>query len=251
MARQYIIVPLDIWQLEGLSVTERLVASVVYGYTEQGNPCFMTNTGFSKLLRVSPRTISAAVNKLIDGGYIEALEGGNNRRLGWKLASRGGRSHLLGGWKLPSTRNTEHNEDSKNIHNRMNTREDDKRPLHWQQVRDYFLHLDDSEHGRNRQHCIPWARDFFTYYDARGWQNKNGAITAWRPVALAWYRRSEKNVPQRATPRRDDEQLRGDLRWHRRRYENYERNDKPRQAHSELQSIKAIEAELKRRESNA
>jgi len=45
MARKHIILPLHIWNLEGLNVTERLVGSVIYGYSEHGKPCFMTNTG--------------------------------------------------------------------------------------------------------------------------------------------------------------------------------------------------------------
>ena len=81
MPRKNIIVPMHVWQLEDLNVTERLVASVVYGYSEQGNPCFMTNTGFSKLLRVSKRTAQRAVNTLLDKGYLEALEGRQQRQL--------------------------------------------------------------------------------------------------------------------------------------------------------------------------
>ena len=245
MARKHILIPMHIWELEDLSVTERLVASIIHGYTEQGKPCFMTNTGLSKLLRVSRRTVSAAVNKLIDEGYVEPLEGGSKRTLGWKLASRGGGSNCTGGWKPASNRNTESIIDFNTEHN-MNEemKEGERKPLHWQQVRDYFQQLNDQERTNNRSHCEPWAQDFFTYYDARGWKNKHGDISKWRPVALAWYRRCAKNVPQRAVKRFDAVKVRDDIRWHRRRYEGYERNDKPMQAHAELVAIRRLEAQL-------
>ncbi len=123
-------------------------------------------------------------------------------------------------------------------------REGEKKPLHWQQVRDYFLHLNDQERTRYGSHCQAWARDFYTYYDARGWKNKHGEITKWRPVALAWYRRSLKNVPQRAVVKVDTVQIRRDIEWHRKRYETYERQDKARQAHAELNAIKRLEHKL-------
>lgn len=252
MARKHILLPLHIWNIEDLNVTERLVASVIYGYTKQGKPCFMTNTGLAKLLHVSPRTVSAAVNRLIDEGYVEPLEDGKRRTLGWKNllggveeSSRGGRSQLLGGVEKSSTRNREHNRDLSKEHN-MNDeiREGERRPLHWQQVRDYFLHLNDQERTQYGSHCQPWARDFFTYYEARGWKNKHGDITKWRPVALAWYRRSLKNVPQRAVKQVDVVQIRRDIDWHRKRYETYERQDKASQAHAELNAIKRLEQQL-------
>lgn len=253
MARKHILLPLHIWNIEELSVTERLIASVIYGYSEQGKPCFMTNTGFSKLLHVSKRTASAAVNRLIDEGYVEPLEDGKRRSLGWKNllggvadSARGGRSQLLGGVAKSSTRNTESIDKSITEHN-MNDeiREGEKKPLHWQQVRDYFLHLNDQERTRYGSHCASWARDFYTYYEARGWKNKHGDITKWRPVALAWYRRSLKNVPQRAVQKVDTVQIRRDIEWHRRRYETYEKQDKARQAHAELNAIQRLEDKLK------
>lgn len=245
MARKHILVPLHIWNLEGLNVTERLVASIIHGYTEQGKPCFMTNTGLSKLLRVSRRTVSAAVNKLIDEGYVEPLEGGSKRTLGWKLASKGGGSNCTGGWKPASNRNTDINTHSNTDINRMHDLKDsEKQPAHWQQVRDYFLHLNDKDGTRNEQHCVPWAQDFHTYYEARSWRNKHGDITKWRPVALAWYRRSAKNVPQRAVVKVDAVQIRRDIEWHRKRYDMYERQDKQRQAHAELAAIQRLQHKL-------
>lgn len=253
MARRHIILPLHIWNLEGLSVTERLVASVIHGYTEQGKPCFMTNTGFSKLLHVSKRTASAAVNTLIDEGYVEPLEDGKRRSLRWKNllggvadSARGGRSQLLGGVAKTSIRNTEHIDKSITEHN-MNEgmREEERKPIHWQQVRDYFKHINTKERTRHQGHCEAWAKDFYTYYDSREWQNKHGAITKWRPVALAWYRRNAEKVPHRPVPTFDAEKARADIRWHRRRYEMYERQDKGEQAHRELNAIARLQQQLK------
>lgn len=247
MARKHIIVPLHIWNNTELSVTERLIASVVHGYTEHGKPCFMTNTGFSELLHISKRTASRAVSTLLEKGLLEDDGGGHRRHLRWTAVSTGGRHECLGGWTPVSTRNNKRVIQSLNTESIMNDeiKEAEKQPQDWQQVRDYFLHLNDQEGTQYGSHCQPWARDFFTYYEARGWQNKHGAITKWRPVALAWYRRSLKNVPQRAVVKVDTEAIMRDIKWHRKRYDMYERQDKARQASAELAAIQRLEHKLK------
>lgn len=252
MARKHILLPMHIWNIKELSVTERLVASVIYGYTEQGKACFMTNTGLSKLLHVSQRTVSAAVNKLIDEGYVEALDDAKRRSLGWKNLlggvediSRGGRSQLLGGVEKSSIRNTDINTDSNTEHN-MNdeilTRE--RKPDDWQQVRDYFVWVNNNQDTRYESHLQTWARDFFAYYEARSWKTKHGPITKWRGVALAWFKRSAERVPQRAMQKRDAEQIRSDIRWHEKRYALYDKQDKEEQAHRELRAIQRLQQEL-------
>ena len=251
MARKHILVPMHIWEIDELNVTERLTASIIYGYSEHGKPCFMTNTGFSKLLRVSRRTSSAAINKLIDLGFVEALEGGSKRTLGWKQChtrveaiAQEGRSQLL-----PVIHKSNTNLNPK--HNRMNDeiREGEKKPMHWQQVRDYFIQLMDSERSNYRGHVEAWARDFYSYYDAREWQTKQAAITRWRPVALAWYRRSAEKVPHRAVKPVDVAQLRSDYHWHERRYNLYIKQDKERQAAAEVAAMNRIEQQLKQTQS--
>jgi len=64
-------------------------------------------------------------------------------------------------------------------------------------------------------------------------------------VALAWYRRSLKNVPQRAVVKVDTEAIMRDIKWHRKRYDMYERQDKARQASQELAAIQRLEHKLK------
>lgn len=242
MPRKHILIPMHIWELEDTNVTERLVASVVYGYTKQGNPCFMTNTGFAKLLRISKRSAQRAVNALLDKGHLEAVEGSQTRHLTCRLCLGGVDTSVQGGETPVSTRNKELNRDSKEEHNRM---DDLKKPFHWQQVRDYFRWINDNERTQHGSHLVSWAQDFYTYYDARGWKNKNGDITRWKPVAQAWYRRNAKNVPQRAVQRRDEEQVRQDIAWHRRRAQAWS-ND-PQKAHlaeSERRYADHLEATL-------
>ena len=250
MAREYIKVPLHIWEIEELNVTERLTASIIHGYTEHSKICFMTNTGFSKLLRVSPRTISAAVNRLIDLGYVEALGGGSKRQLGWKLASMGVEADCVGGWKPASTRNNKINSNLNNNSIEMNDeiKEKERRPDDWQQVRDYFNNLDDQCGGGYRSHVVEWARSFVGYYQARQWKNKHGDITKWRPVAAAWFKRSAEKAPRRAVQRIDIESLRRDLKWHQRRLDGYEARGKAELIHKEARAIHDIEEQIRKHE---
>ena len=246
MAREYIKVPLEIWQIEELNVTERLTASIIHGYTEHSKICFMTNTGFSKLLRVSPRTISAAVNRLIDLGYVEALGGGSKRQLGWKLASMGVEADCVGGWKPASTRNNKINSKPIRTYIEMNEeiRENEKKPETWQEVRNCFTDLDDKQGGAYRSHLVAWAQSFYEYYDSRGWKNKHGAITKWRPVAVAWFNRSAEKAPRRAVRQVDVEALRRDLKWHQRRLDGYELRGKQDLVLKEARAIHGIEQQL-------
>ena len=178
MPRKHIIVPIHIWDRTELNVTERLVASVIYGYSEHGKLCFMTNTGLAKLLHVSRRTVSAAVCRLINDGLVDAQRHGSKRTLTWKQLHRDVEESATPlRSQLPTVihnLNTEPNTE----HNKM---EEEKRPIHWQQVRDYFTWINDKERGNNSNHLVSWAKDFFTYYDARNWRNKHGAITRSRP----------------------------------------------------------------------
>lgn len=250
MAREYIKIPLHIWEIEELNVTERLTASIIYGYTEHSKLCFMTNTGFSKLLRVSPRTISAAVNRLIDLGHVEALGGGSKRQLGWKLASMGVEADCVGGWKPASTRNSKFNRNLNRTSIEMNDeiREREKKPDTWQVVRDYFHSLDDKQGGFYRPHIVSWAQSFYQYYDSRDWKNKRGDITKWRPVAVAWFNRSAEKAPRRAVKQVDVEALRRDLKWHQRRLEGYDLRGKEDLVHKEARAIHSIEQQIKQHE---
>ena len=246
MPRKHIIVPLDIWYLEDINVTERLVASVVYGYTKQGNPCFMTNTGFSKLLRISKRTAQRAVNVLLEKGYLEAVEGSQQRHLKCRSCLGGVDTSVQGGESPVSIRNIESNKELNHKTNKMNSEIIDlgKRASRWQDIRDYFVRLNDLEGTNYHQQVAAWAKECFTYYEARDWKTKQGEIKQWRPIAQAWYRRASQRVPQRAVQRRDEVQLREDLRWHQRRLDNYLEQGRRDLAYKESMAIKHINDQL-------
>ena len=243
MPRKHLIIPMEIWNIDSLNVTERLVGAVIYGYTANGKPCFMTNTGLSKLLRVSKRTASAAVSKLVDGGFVEASGGGSKRHLTWKLASMGVEAIAPqhSSQLLPVIYKS--NKEYKNTLMEMDGVRDIQRPSDWRAVRDYFRFLDDQDASAYRGNLEPWARDFVAYYEARGWKNKHGEIKEWRPVALAWYKRSAERAPRRAIQRRDEETIRADIRWHERRYEGY-KDSKPHLAAGELAAIQQLKKQL-------
>ena len=58
------------------------------------------------------------------------------------------------------------NTDSNTQINKMDNdiKKNEKTPMHWQQVRDYFLHLMDREGSSHANHAEGWAKDFYTYY---------------------------------------------------------------------------------------
>jgi hypothetical protein len=66
----------------------------------------------------------------------------------------------------------------------------------------------------------------------------------WRGVAQAWYRRSAQRVPQRAVQKRDEEQIRRDIKWHQRRLDNYLAEERRDLAYKETQAIRQLNNQL-------
>jgi hypothetical protein len=68
--REYIIVPVEIWEDENLSKTEMLLYSEIDSFSRYGE-CFASNEHFSKYLRVSKDRVSKLLTSLRRKGYID------------------------------------------------------------------------------------------------------------------------------------------------------------------------------------
>ena len=107
----------------------------------------------------------------------------------------------------------------------------------------YFVQLAEGTHVTPTA-AREMARNFVAYYAAREWRTERGAITAWKPVAAAWFRRGAERIPQRAVKRqRTEQEIRADIRWHERRRDNYS-VEKPHLVKKEVNAIRALENEL-------
>lgn len=68
--REYIVIPVEIWENEDLSKMEMLLYSEIESFSRQGE-CFASNEHFAKFLRISKDRVSKLLTSLKRKGYIE------------------------------------------------------------------------------------------------------------------------------------------------------------------------------------
>lgn len=63
--------PKELWFLDDLNLTEKVLLSVINSLTDADNGCFANNEYFAKLLGLSKGRISKIINALVKRGYLE------------------------------------------------------------------------------------------------------------------------------------------------------------------------------------
>ena len=71
MQYKFIAIPESIATSKELSSSEKLVAGVIIGLINNTGKCYATNYWIAKQVDVTSRTVSSAVTKLFDMGYLK------------------------------------------------------------------------------------------------------------------------------------------------------------------------------------
>ena len=66
----YVVVPIEIWEAENLSWSERVLLVEIDRHTRHGRDCFMSNDYIAHFLNTSERNASKLLNSLIKKGYV-------------------------------------------------------------------------------------------------------------------------------------------------------------------------------------
>ena len=81
MKRQFIQIPIEIWNLDQLHPNERVLLAEVLNFEKQGKECFASNEHFADLLNVSEATARGYISKLVNAGFLVREGDRYNRRL--------------------------------------------------------------------------------------------------------------------------------------------------------------------------
>ena len=81
MKRQFIQIPIEIWNLDQLHPNERVLLAEVMNFEKQGKECFASNEHFADLLNVSEATARGYISKLVNAGFLVREGDRYNRRL--------------------------------------------------------------------------------------------------------------------------------------------------------------------------
>lgn len=66
----YVVVPIEIWEAENLTWSERVLLIEIHQHTGHEHDCFMSNAYIAHLLDISERKASKLLNSLIKKGYV-------------------------------------------------------------------------------------------------------------------------------------------------------------------------------------
>lgn len=251
--RKNIVIPMDIWELDGYSFSERIVLAEIASFTRKGLPCFATNAHFAELLDMSERNIQRKLQKLEKGFLIsvryEEVEGKTRRIL---TALHHDKSVTPTTTEVsPLPRQNCHPPHDKTVTRTISstismnesTTKGSSLGTDYETVARYFVALAADNHVTTTA-AQQIARQFIDYYEAREWRTQRGPITEWKPVALAWWRKAAARIPQRAVKRkRMEEEVRRDIKWHQRRMESYAET-KPHLVEAEKRAIETLKREL-------
>ena len=72
--------PIEIWEAEDLSWTEKILLMEIDSFTSQGKDCYISDEYIADLLKVSERTARTLLSDLIEKGYITRTKFDGRRR---------------------------------------------------------------------------------------------------------------------------------------------------------------------------
>lgn len=89
-SRNFIVLPAWIINMDNISTDEKLILATIYGFTQAGNPCIVTNEYLQSICCKSKSTICRALKNLKNTGIIEVeireTEAGGNHANEYKFS---------------------------------------------------------------------------------------------------------------------------------------------------------------------
>ena len=182
-------IPAEIWLDARLTLVEKALYAEIDSFSGNGKTFHKANETIQLEYGVSRPTISKAIKKLTDLGFIEATFDGRTRHLTVQADRKiftGSRKNSFGQTvnNLPAEgkNSTSTNTIERTIDNTSKKR--GARPKGLEQVLESF-----KEVGAEESEALA----FFDYYEANGWtQGRNKPIKDWKAAARGWIRRSHQ-----------------------------------------------------------
>ena len=182
-------IPSEIWLDARLTLVEKALYAEIDSFSGNGKTFHKANETIQNEYGISRPTISKAIKKLSDLGFIEATFDGRTRHLTVQADRKiftGSRKESFGqqekNLRAEGKNSTSTNTVERTVENTSKKRE--TRPKDLGEVLESFKEVgaDESE-----------AMAFFDYYEANGWtQGRNKPIKDWKAAARGWIRRSHQ-----------------------------------------------------------
>ena len=182
-------IPAEIWLDARLTLVEKALYAEIDSFSGNGKTFHKANETIQLEYGVSRPTISKAIKKLTDLGFIEASFDGRTRHLTVQADRKifTGRGKESFGQQEKNLRAEGKNSTSTNTIERTidnTSKKRGARPKDLEEVLESF-----QEVGAEESEALA----FFDYYEANGWtQGRNKPIKDWKAAARGWIRRSHQ-----------------------------------------------------------
>lgn len=182
-------IPAEIWLDARLTLVEKALYAEIDSFSGNGKTFHKANETIQLEYGVSRPTISKAIKKLTDFGFIEAAFDGRTRHLTVQADRKifTGRGKEYFGQQEKNLRAEGKNSTSTNTIERTvdnTSKKRGARPKGLEEVLESF-----KEVGAEESEALA----FFDYYEANGWtQGRNKPIKDWKAAARGWIRRSHQ-----------------------------------------------------------
>ena len=198
-------IPAKIRYDKTLSAAEKLLFAEITALACKAGYCYATNKYFSEILGVIPQTISRQITKLIDKGYLRRILVYKNgtreveqRRL-YPLSDmpipivENANTCIGKNANTPIVENAKENNTSNNTELVINTADCIK--SNNKQKNTVFVKptIEELQAYTSEINAGIDAENFYYYYEARGWQFKDGSkMKSWKATVQQWKRREEE-----------------------------------------------------------
>jgi hypothetical protein len=174
--RRGVYIPPEIWNLDGLSIPERVLLAEI-AFLASNGACFASNNHFGRLLGCSASNARKMVYKLVDAGFVlRVSKSGHDQRV---LCPNPTVAHVQN-WTTPCPKPDT--------------------------IKDKVKTKPKKQQGTTRPNldmCVEWftengfpqyAEPFFDYYETNGWVQGGGKkpIRNWEAAARGWVRRQKQ-----------------------------------------------------------
>jgi len=182
-------IPAEIWLDARLTLVEKALYAEIDSFSGNGKTFHKANETIQLEYGVSRPTISKAIKKMTDLGFIEASFDGRTRHLTVQADRKifTGRGKESFGQQEKNLRAEGKNSTSTNTIERTidnTSKKRGARPKDLEEVLESF-----QEVGAEESEALA----FFDYYEANGWtQGRNKPIKDWKAAARGWIRRSHQ-----------------------------------------------------------
>jgi len=182
-------IPAEIWLDARLTLVEKALYAEIDSFSGNGKTFHKANETIQLEYGVSRPTISKAIKKMTDLGFIEASFDGRTRHLTVQADRKifTGRGKESFGQQEKNLRAEGKNSTSTNTIERTidnTSKKRGARPKDLEEVLESF-----QEVGAEESEALA----FFDYYEANGWtQGRNKPIKDWKAAARVWIRRSHQ-----------------------------------------------------------